>query len=131
MKPKTIKTIGMVISVIASLMVAGSGIGMLAGVKKVTDGLAANGAGDFIKMVGVMHIAFVLLFLYNKTFKLGFLLLCCFFGGAIAVELVHGAKLSAVFPLVLIWVGAFLRDKSVFLPVKNVINVTKTLTLNS
>jgi len=109
------KTIGMVISVIVSLMIGGSGIAMLAGVKKVADGLIEVGVGNYLILLGVMHIAFVLLFLYPKTFKLGFLLLCCYFGGAMATELSHGKAVGGAFPLVLIWIAAFLRDRTIFI----------------
>jgi len=49
------------------------------------------------------------------TFKLGFLLASCYFGGAIATELSHDAlKLNPFIPIVLLWIGAFIRDRSIF-----------------
>jgi hypothetical protein len=48
------------------------------------------------------------------TFKLGFLLASCYFGGAIATELSHGKlKANPFVPIVLLWIGAFVRDRSI------------------
>ena len=47
--------------------------------------------------------------------KLGFILASCYFGGAIATELSHDAlKVNPFLPIVLLWVGAFIRDRSIF-----------------
>jgi hypothetical protein len=43
-------------------------------------------------------------------------LLTCYFSGAIATELSHGLPFNAVLPITLIWIAAFLRDPSIFLP---------------
>jgi hypothetical protein len=49
------------------------------------------------------------------TFKLGFLLASCYFAGAIATELSHDAlKVNPFIPIVLLWIGAFIRDRSMF-----------------
>ncbi|GAB3641580.1 hypothetical protein [Spirosoma arcticum] len=50
---------------------------------------------------------------------LSFILLSCYFAGALATELSHHAPLVALLPLVLIWISAFLRDSRVFLPSMN------------
>ena len=47
---------------------------------------------------------------------LSFILLSCYFAGALATELSHGTAFNALIPLLLIWMAAFLRDRSVFLP---------------
>jgi hypothetical protein len=61
--------------------------------------------------------SFAALFAFPKTMKIGFILLASYFAGALATELSHHVALNAVTPLVLIWVAALLRDKSIFLPV--------------
>ena len=49
------------------------------------------------------------------TFKLGFILASCYFAGAIATELSHDAlKVNPFIPIVLLWIGAFIRDRSIF-----------------
>jgi hypothetical protein len=62
-----------------------------------------------------MELAFAALFVVPTTFKLGFLLASCYFGGAIATELSHDAlKVNPFIPIVLLWLGAFIRDRSIF-----------------
>jgi hypothetical protein len=47
--------------------------------------------------------------------KLGFILASCYFAGAIATELSHNAlKVNPFIPIVLLWIGAFIRDRSIF-----------------
>jgi hypothetical protein len=39
----------------------------------------------------------------------------CYFAGAIATELSHDAlKVNPFIPIVLLWIGAFIRDRSIF-----------------
>jgi len=58
---------------------------------------------------------FALLFVFPKTMRIGFILLSCYFAGAMATELSHdGSILNPATPLILIWITAFLRDKSLF-----------------
>lgn len=43
------------------------------------------------------------------------LLASCYFAGAIATELSHDVlKLNPFVPIVLLWIGAFIRDRSKF-----------------
>ena len=78
--------------------------------------MATLGVGRYVRMLGVMEIAFATLFVIPATFKLGFLLASCYFAGAIATELSHDAlKVNPFIPIVLLWIGAFIRDLSVFL----------------
>jgi hypothetical protein len=63
-----------------------------------------------------MEITFSILFIFPKTMKLGFILLSCYFAGAIATDLSHGNTVAnAMMPITLVWIAAFLRDKSIFL----------------
>jgi len=49
------------------------------------------------------------------TMKLGFILASCYFAGAIATELSHDAlKVNPFVPIALLWIGAFIRDRSIF-----------------
>jgi len=49
------------------------------------------------------------------SLKLGFILASCYFAGAIATELSHEAlKVNPFIPIVLLWIGAFIRDRSIF-----------------
>lgn len=66
-------------------------------------------------IVGLMEMAFIILFAIPKTMRIGFILLCCYFSGAIATEWFKGASiLNPSIPLALIWITAFLRDSAIF-----------------
>ncbi|WP_138989670.1 DoxX family protein [Larkinella sp. C7] len=117
MNAKTKRIIAILFTVVASGMVILSGVMKLMGSADVVKTLTNAGVGPYIPMLGIMEIAFAGLFLYPKTMKLGFVLLCCYFAGAMAAELSHGGPLTgAVMVLVLVWIAAFLRDKTVFFP---------------
>lgn len=100
---------------IPALMIAASGIAKLSGAQAVVEGLTAMGVGRYVPLLGVMEIVFAALFVWPTTMKLGFILSSCYFAGAIATELSHDAlKLNPFIPLVLLWVGAWLGDRSIF-----------------
>lgn len=114
---KTKKIITIVVTAIASLMVVLSGVMKFSHNPHVVDTLTKVGVIDYINLLGIMEVAFTALFIYPKTMKLGFILLSCYFAGAIATELSHnGPLLNPIMPLALVWTAAFLRDQSVFLP---------------
>ncbi|NEU09337.1 DoxX family protein [Flavihumibacter sp. R14] len=116
MGTKTKRIITIVVTVIAVLMVLFSGIMKVAGGQEIIDAYSKLGVGKYLTLLAAMEISFALIFAFPKTMKIGFILLCCYFGGAIATELSHGATLNAITPMVLIWIAAFLRDRSIFLP---------------
>ncbi|MEO6304529.1 MAG: DoxX family protein, partial [Bacteroidia bacterium] len=72
------------------------------------------GLGKLITFIGVIELVSVALFLYPKTFKIGFLLLCGYLGGALCIELAAGQPPMAAIFLVLIWISVYLRDKNMF-----------------
>jgi hypothetical protein len=113
---KARKIITIVVTALAVLMVMFSGTMKLIGGKEVIDSFAKLGVAKYLTLLAVMEISFAAIFAFPKTMKIGFILLCCYFGGAIATELSHGATLNAITPMVLIWIAAFLRDRSIFLP---------------
>lgn len=66
-------------------------------------------------VLGLMEMSFALLFVIPKTMRIGFILLSCYFAGAMATELSHdGSIFNPGIPLTLIWITAYLRDKSIF-----------------
>jgi hypothetical protein len=76
---------------------------------------AGLGLSDYLPMLGLSELTFVVLFLWKRTMKVGFLLLTGYFGGAMAVEISHQSLF--VLPaaiLCMIWVVAFLRDPFIF-----------------
>jgi hypothetical protein len=83
--------------------------------RQVVDELTALGVGPHLRVLGVMELAFAALLVIPATFKLGFLLASCYCAGAIATELSHGRlKANPFVPIVLLWIGALIRDRSIF-----------------
>lgn len=117
MKAKKIITI--TATSIAALIVALSGVMKLIKNEEVVSKMTSVGVGNYITILGVMEIAFITMFLFPKTMKAGFILLACYFSGAIATDLSHGLNsIATAMPLVLVWVSTYLRDRSIFLPFK-------------
>jgi hypothetical protein len=100
---------------IPSLLIGLSGVLKLTGNPKIRETMTALGVGRHLRLLGVMELAFAALFVVPATMKVGFLLASCYFAGAIATELSHDAlKANPFIPMVLLWVGAFVRDRSIF-----------------
>ena len=111
------RIINIVATVIPMLLVLGSGVGKLVAPPGMVEGLAKYGVAEYITVLGIMEIVFGVLFIIPATIKLGFILTSCYFAGAMAAELSHGGiTISPVIPLVVLWIAAFIRDKSIFLP---------------
>jgi hypothetical protein len=73
-----------------------------------------------------MEIIFAALFLLPKTRKIGFILLSCYFSGAIGTDLSHGEDIvAAATPLILVWIAALLSDISIFLPISKNTKIIK------
>ena len=114
MSSKTTRIISFVLLLLPSLMIVLSGVMKLTGGQQVVEGLTKMGLGSYIKVFGIIELISVALLLYPKTFKIGFLLLCCYLGGALSIELAGGQPPMAALFLVILWIGAYLREKSVF-----------------
>ncbi|WP_375446580.1 DoxX family protein [uncultured Fibrella sp.] len=118
MSPKVYRIITIIFTVLAAAMPVLSGVMKLTKSPELVAQLTKAGVGNQITMLGLMEIVFAALFIYPKTMKLGFILLSCYFAGAIATELSHGEPLNAVLPIVLVWIATYLRDKSAFISTK-------------
>jgi hypothetical protein len=100
---------------IPALLIGLSGALKLTGSPKILETMTALGVGRYVRLLGVMELAFAALFVFPVTMKLGFILASCYFGGAIATELSHDAlKINPFLPIVLLWAGALIRDRSIF-----------------
>src|SRR5262245_13502653 len=100
---------------IPALLIALSGVLKLSGHPKIVEGMSKLGVGRYLRLLAVMEIAFAALFVVPTTMKLGFILASCYFAGAIATELSHGALTASPFiPIALLWIAAFIRDRSTF-----------------
>ena len=115
MTNKAKRVIIIINSIIISLMVGDGAIAKIIKVEKVLDDFTKLGVNAYIQILGVVEIFFLILLFYPKTMKIGFYLLCCYFGGAIATQLSHhGMFLLPAVPLFFIWLNVFLRDKYFF-----------------
>jgi DoxX-like protein len=100
---------------IPALLIALVGVLKLSGNPKIAEEISKLGVGRYLRLLGVMDIAFAVLFVVPATMKLGFILASCYFAGAIATELSHDAlKVNPFIPIALLWIGAFIRDRSIF-----------------
>lgn len=115
MTTKTKRIISIVLMIIPSLMLLMSSIMKLIGAEQVVTGLTKAGLGNFITLIGVIELLSVALFLYPKTYKIGFLLLCSYLGGAMCIEMAGGQPPMAAVFIAIIWISVFLRDKNMFL----------------
>jgi DoxX-like family len=109
----------MIINLLATwtpaLLIAFLGVLKLTGNPRVAEEMSKLGVGRYLRLLGVMEIAFAALFVVPATMKLGFILASCYFAGAIATELSHEVlKVNPFIPIVLLWIGAFIRDRSIF-----------------
>jgi hypothetical protein len=72
---------------------------------------------EHLVWLGILEIVCALIFLYPATRKIGFLLVCSYWGGAIAIDLIytHKSPVTAAGILAMFWVGMFLKDRNMFL----------------
>ncbi|MDP2384896.1 MAG: DoxX family protein [Bacteroidota bacterium] len=115
MTTKTTRIISIVLMAIPSLMIAMSGAMKLVGAEQVVTGLTKAGLSSYITLFGIIELISLTLFIYPKTYKIGFLLLTAYLGGALSIELAGGQPPMAAILLTLIWVSVYLRDHNLFL----------------
>lgn len=114
MKTKKYLTISLLI--LTTVMVVLSGLMKAIQLPWSVNGLVKFNLPNAAITLGLMEMTFAVLFVFPKTMRIGFILLSCYFAGAMATELSHdGSMLNPAVPLSLIWLTAFLRDKSLFI----------------
>src|SRR5258706_4146148 len=122
MKGKVKNAIAWTLAGIAGLLILTSGILKLTGAPMIVEGMTKLGVGPYISLLGTMEIVFTALFLFPKTSKIGFLLITCYFAGAIATDLSHGNPIvTPILILVLVWVAAFLKKPEIFIDQKELV----------
>ena len=125
MKNKTKSILIWIPSTIAALLICIVATGKLSRLPQIVTIYSKIGLLPYLTILGAAELIFTTLFLLPRTAKIGFLLLTAYFGGAIAVELSHGA--AVVFPaiiLTIIWISAYLREPSLFITISNRKNIT-------
>ena len=110
------KSFTIVLLILTTIMVITSGLMKAIHLAWSVEGLVKFNLPHSATTLGLMEITFGVLFVLPKTMRIGFILLSCYFAGAMATELSHdGSIFNPLIPLVLIWITAFLRDSSLFL----------------
>ncbi|RYF67494.1 MAG: DoxX family protein [Cytophagaceae bacterium] len=121
MSPKVYRIVTIIFTVLAAGMAIMSGVFKFTQSPEIMETLAKVGVEKQVLFLGAMEVGFALLFIYPKTMKLGFILLSCYFAGAIATEMSHGMPYNAIMPIVLVWIATYLRDKTAFISEKKTI----------
>ena len=102
------------ITAIAVTMLATSGTGKILGLGMVAEKLNKVGVGKFMLVLGIIELLLAILFISPKTMKVSFILLSCYFSGAIATEVSHGGNFIVPFVfLAVIWIASLLRERSI------------------
>jgi hypothetical protein len=115
MSEKTKRIISIVLMAVSSAMLVMSAVMKLTGSEKIVTGLTQAGLGNYVQLLGVTELLSVALFLIPKTFKVGFLLVTSYLGGALSIELAAGQPPMAAMFLTIVWVSAYLRNKYLFI----------------
>ena len=78
--------------------------------------LPIPGMAKLMVPLGLLELACIAAFLFPRSMKLGFLLICSYLGGAIAVNLVGQlhSPLMPCFILVLFWIGMYFKKPELF-----------------
>lgn len=117
---KTKKIITTALLFLTTIMIVSSGFLKAINFQWSVAGLEKFNLPNAATVLGLMEMTFAILFVFPKTMRIGFILLCCYFAGAMATELSHdGSMLNPGIPLALVWVTAFLRDKALFFGTDN------------
>ena len=115
MTNKTRKTITIINTSIVTLMLGGGAIAKIIKVEKVVEDFTKLGVGDYVQILGITELILLALLLNSKTMRYGYLLLCGYFGGAIATHISHGDNpLMPIVPLIFVTLSVVLRDRKFF-----------------
>lgn len=119
MTQKTKRVIWIILMIIPSLMIVMSAVLKLLNVEAVVQQMTQVGFGDYLPVMAIAELLFVVLFFIPKTYKIGFLLLTCYVAGAMALEIAGGRFPTMGVVMAMIWISVFLRNKYMFLPADN------------
>src|SRR5215467_1715186 len=100
MSSRSKKIFTVIITTIAALMMVIGAFLKILKQRAIVADFSRLGVGQYTQLLGVFELIFLALLLYRKTMKIGFLLLCGYFGGAMATHLSHNDMiLQPVVPL--------------------------------
>ena len=102
-------------STLAALIIVSGSVMKLTAQPQLVEVFSKSGMLPYMKGLGIAELLFVFLFLWPRSFRIGFFLLTAYFGGAMAVELSqHIFFIMPAVILILVWLAAWLRDGSLF-----------------
>lgn len=108
--------IKIILTALASIMVLATAFAKFVKAKPVVEALTKAGVIQHINALAIAELISLAFWLYPKTSNIGFFLLCCFFGGAIATEIKQPpSMLGPSLILTLIWIATYFRNPSLFL----------------
>lgn len=117
---KSGKAAVILLNLLVMLMIGLSGLMKAIHLPWSVEGLVKFNLPNSATILGLMEMAFITLFAFPKTMRIGFILINCYLAGAMATELSHdGSMLNPAIPLILVWVTTFLRDKFLFVGTTN------------
>jgi hypothetical protein len=109
-------TWSLIVTAIPVLLVIASGVFKLSGSQQIVTALTKVGVLEYMKYLGIAEIIFAILFIYPPTNAIGFILLACYFSGALATDLSHKSSIVAPFViLVLLFIAEFITNNTLFL----------------
>jgi hypothetical protein len=114
MRLRAKKKVDSIVVAFIVLMLSASALTKIFHTASVTERLSRLGVGRFMTILGIVELLMAVLFIYSRTMKLSFILLSCYFSGAIATEISHNGNFIGPFLfLVLIWIASFIRERSI------------------
>jgi hypothetical protein len=99
-----------------ALLLALSATAKFAGAAVIVNNLTKAGIIPYFPLpaLGLLELSCVVLYLIPATWRIGFFLLCGYLGGAGAIEISQHLPPTAFILLILVWIGVFVKDKSIF-----------------
>ena len=113
---KAKKIISLVLMLIPTLLMTFSAVLKFAAVPQVVEGLTKIGFLPYfpLPLLALIEVISVALLFIPKTWRIGFFLVCGYLGGAAVAEIVSQQPPGAFIFLTLIWIGAYLKDPTLF-----------------
>lgn len=106
----------MIIAAVPALLAGSSGVFKLMGSKQIVEALTKAGVIQYIRVLGIAEIVFAILFFIPVTNPVGFILLACYFSGALATDLSHGNRIAPpVVILILLFIAQYLVNPAMFI----------------
>ena len=98
------------------IVMAASAVAKFMGNKTIVDNLTRVGFLPRFPLpaLAILDLLCVVLLLIPKTFRFGLLMITAYLGGALAIEIAEGQVPIGGVLLLLVWLGTYLEDKTIF-----------------